>query len=128
MQFKLFCQQEQDNPNKDFATILAEQDKETQMTMQTTPHKNAHYPIPTEEGLKQILDIIVENKDNPKKLAKLEEEIPPHIMEALETFSQQELQQAKKFRQETEMLLQQTEALKQSIMQRIASQAKSADR
>ena len=100
------------------------------MQIQTQqPHKNAHISMPTEEGLEDLRQAILLARNNPKLLAFLEAEIPPHIMEAVVKYSQQladrEEQladEAEQFYKEAKSLRIQMQNLRQSIKKRMDSQ------
>lgn len=99
-------------------------------------HKNAHISMPTEEGLEDLRQAILLARNNPKLLAFLEAEIPPHIMEAVVKYSQQladrEEQlaneaealadEAEQFYKEAKSLRIQMQNLRQSIKKRMDSQ------
>ncbi len=79
------------------------------MQMQTQqPHKNAHIPIPTEEGLEMLVKLLYHNRHNPEQLAFLESEIPPHIMEAAAEYSERKADEA-------EALADMAEALEEEV-------------
>ena len=100
------------------------------MQMQTQqPHKNAHIPIPTEEGLEMLVKLIYQNRHNPEQLAFLESEIPPHIMEAAAEYSERKAEEeerltneAKQLTNEVKNLRIQMQNLRQSIKKRMDSQ------
>ena len=100
------------------------------MQIQTQqPHKNAHISMPTEEGLEDLRQAILLARNNPKLLAFLESEIPPHIMEAVVKYSQQladrEEQladEAEQFYKKAKSLRIQMQNLRQSIKKRMDSQ------
>ena len=100
------------------------------MQIQTQqPHKNAHISMPTEKGLEDLRQAILLARNNPKLLAFLESEIPPHIMEAVVKYSQQLADREEQLADEAERLADMAEALeeevrsiRQSIKKRMDSQ------
>lgn len=73
------------------ATIIAKLQSQTA----TKPHRHSHLPMPTEEEMEEIIDIIDKHRNNPPLLKKMEEATPPHIMEALLNYSAKKTKEQK---------------------------------
>ena len=86
------------------------------------PHRYSHLPIPTEEQMEEIIDLMWQHRNNPQMVAKMEEVTPPHIMEALIEYSTRKADEAEARTKAIKAWAREVKILHDSVMQRLTPQ------